>query len=112
MHKDIRHLRELMEQRDRLTQLAINKAEESINERLLKMNEFRAQQADLIARFATTEKLDAVISSLNHRIETQSKEIDELKAYQSTSQGRGQIIQILWPLVVGIVVFVLNKYFK
>lgn len=109
MNKDIRHLRELMDQRDRLTQLAIDKAEQSINERLLKMNEFRAQQADVIARFATAEKLDAVVAALNQRISTQAKEIDELKLARSKDQGRGQIISVIWALMASIIVMLISK---
>lgn len=110
MNKDIRHLRELMEQHNKLTQNAIDKAEQTMNHRLESLNEFRAQQADIIARFATMEKLNSEISGLCQRINMQTKEIDELKQARSKDQGRGQVIQIIWALMASVIVVLISKH--
>lgn len=110
MNKDIRHLRELMAQHNKLTQMAIDKAEQTMNHRLESLNEFRAQQADIIARFATMEKLNAEVAALNQRINTQVKEIDELKQDRSKGHGRGQVIQIIWSLMASVIVVLISKH--
>lgn len=110
MNKDIRHLRELMEQHNKLTQNAIDKAEQTMNHRLESLNEFRAQQADIIARFATMEKLNGDTTALHQRIDSQAKQIDELKQARSKDQGRGQIIQVIWALMASVIVVLISKH--
>lgn len=105
-----RHLRREIKLHRKLTQRAIDKAEQTMNTRLEGLNEFRAQQADTIARFATMEKLNAEISGLCQRINMQAKEIDELKLARSKDQGRGQIIQVIWALMASVIVVLISKH--
>lgn len=100
LEREIQHIKELMAQHNRMMQLAIDKAEGTMNERLAKMNEFRAQQADIITKFATMERLESVLSNINIQIESIKKENEELKLWRSNMQGRYAIIVILWPVLL------------
>lgn len=64
---------DLMKQHDELTKIANDKAQETLDERLSKMNEFREQQKDIIAKFATITSLD----SLSLRFEDNIKTVTE-----------------------------------
>lgn len=77
LEKEIAHLKELMFQHDKLTEIAINKAEETLNERLSKVNEFREQQKDIIATFATQIETDLAIKGLSERFEQNIKSVTD-----------------------------------
>lgn len=136
IENQIDYLKELIDQRSLLTQRAIDKAEASVDERLAGMNEFRAQQADMISKFATLEKLESIREQFNIQIITINKGLDELnqwkagaqatssqfkgiiedvndlKIFKANTQGRQTVIQIVWPIAVGIITFILGKVFK
>jgi len=106
----IDHLRELVDMRDTLREEAVKLALNSIDNRLGGMNEFRAQQQDTIARFATLEKLGAEIDKVNIRIDVLFKEQDALKQWKSNKQGRDTIIQYLYPIGLTLLGYLANKY--
>lgn len=134
MHKDIRHLRELMEQYHRLTDdalkehralskmlsderhqatlLNVKTALESLNERLLKLNELRGQLQDVINTLETKAHSEAMLSAVHLRVDTVVKEVDLLKLARSNDQGKGQILQIIWALVASIIVVLVREFFK
>jgi uncharacterized protein YdcH (DUF465 family) len=109
---EIVHLKELMEQHNKLTQLAIDKAEGTMNERLAGMNEFRAQMSDTIARFASNERVDSAIRAVELRNDNTDKELEELKQWRWNMQGKLILIQILWPIAIGVAVFVLSHFYR
>lgn len=63
----------LMQQHDQLTKIANDKAQETLDERLSKMNEFREQQKDIITKFATIAALDALSLRFEDNIKTVSQ---------------------------------------
>ena len=109
---EIAHLKELIDLHDKMTQLAIDKAETAMNERLAGMNEFRAQQADTIAKFATREAMIASLDKIELLFKNVNGELDTLKEWKSYMQGKFSIMLIIWPLILSIVVFILNHVFK
>jgi hypothetical protein len=123
MQREILHVRELIEQHNRLTEglfeqykeltlRQLNKAEISVDKRLDGMNEFRAQLQDMIRLFATIEKMEAIRAEFYLRFDAVTKEMDELKLWRSNVQGRYSIVLLLWPLLVGILFFLLSHYYK
>lgn len=58
------------------TQKAIEKESENNNDRFAKVNEFRAQQTELIARFATLERVDLLYSQTRQRMDEISSHLD------------------------------------
>ncbi len=83
-----------------------------MNERLLKLNELRGQLQDVIAELETKLHAEARGEAFEIRLGQEHKELEELKQWRNTTAGRNQMILILWPLAVGIIGFILNKYFK
>lgn len=78
--REIRHLRAIINERekqttqhDKLTQLAIDKAVITIDERLRGMNEFRAQQKDMINTLVTRVEFDMMMRRLNDLEKFQTK---------------------------------------
>jgi hypothetical protein len=110
--QEIQHLREFMEQHFALNQLAIDKAEMGVDKRLEGMNEFRAQQADVIAKFATNERLNEIIRAIELKADLQDKTLDDLNQWKANIQGRMAVIIILWPLLIGVVTFILSHVYK
>lgn len=104
--------RQLADQRNTSNQLAVTTAVEAMNERLLKLNELRGQLQDMIATLETKLHAEAKADAFEIRLNIEHKELEELKRWRSATEGRNQMILILWPLVVGIIVFILNKYFR
>jgi hypothetical protein len=93
---DIKHLRELMEQYNKMAQVTIDKAEASVNERLLGMNEFREQINDMIATLATKENLVSSIDAVNVRV-------DGIEKWKATSQGANRVIVVVASIVSGLI---------
>lgn len=67
--REILHLKDLMDQHDKMTAIAIEKSEESYNERFAKTNEFRAQQNDIIQTFAKGDETKNSFISMNEKFE-------------------------------------------
>lgn len=134
MNKEILHLRELIEQHQRLTSEALQEhraltklladerhesnllnvktALESLNERILKLNELRAQLQDVINTLETETHSTAMSVAINQRVDAVVKEVDLLKLARSNDQGKGQILQIIWALVASIIVVLIREFFK
>lgn len=72
----IQGLRDMMEQHDKLIKIADDKAQETLNERLSKMNEFREQQKDIISNFATVISLDALANRMDINVHTATERFD------------------------------------
>ena|ERR1700689_2957275 len=102
---DIKHLRELMEQYNQMAQTAIDKAEKSVDERLKGMNEFRAQQQDMIANFATKEGLASLVDAVNVRI-------DGIEKTQERQTGANRVIVIVATLAGGLIEYFITHLFK
>lgn len=102
MSREIIHLREIMNERekqrvqhDQLTELAIDKAVITIDERLKSMNEFRAQQKDMINTLVTRVEFDMIV-----------KRIAELENFQTKTMTVMGIAIFLMPVIF----WLLNKY--
>lgn len=76
------------------TSRAIEKESVANFDRFAKVNEFRAQQTELIARFATLERVDLLDRQANQRVEELNKNltarIGELVQWRDRSEGQGQ----------------------
>lgn len=76
------------------TSKAIEKESESNNDRFAKVNEFRAQQTELIARFATLERVDLLYAQSRQRLEeinaNLQARIGELVEWRNRTEGVGQ----------------------
>lgn len=72
----IKGLHDMMAQHDAMLQVANDKAQETLNERLSKMNEFREQQKDIISKFATIVSLDALASRVDLNVHTATERFD------------------------------------
>lgn len=77
LEQSIDHLKEMMTQHDKLTELAITKYEAAVDERFLKVNEFREQQKDIIQTFARDKETKEAIASLTNRLEQNIKSVTE-----------------------------------
>ena len=66
---------------------AIEKEAESNNDRFAKVNEFRAQQTELIGRFATREGVDLAVSNILDRIQEVTDRMTELATRQTASES-------------------------
>lgn len=102
MSREITHLREIMDERekqrvqhDQLTELAIDKAVITIDERLKSMNEFRAQQKDMINTLVTRVEFDMIV-----------KRIADLENFQTKTMTVMGIAIFLMPVIF----WLLNKY--
>lgn len=100
--REITHLREIMNERekqrvqhDQLTELAIDKAVITIDERLKSMNEFRAQQKDMINTLVTRVEFDMIV-----------KRIADLENFQTKIMTVMGIAIFLMPVIF----WLLNKY--
>lgn len=74
---EVMHLKEIMDQHDKMTSLAIEKSEVSYNERFAKTNEFREQQNDLIQTFAKGDETRNSIKGLDDKFEANIKTVSE-----------------------------------
>lgn len=76
VEEKIAGLKDLMVQHDALTELAIKKSEDTLNDRLQKVNEFREQQKDIIATFASMKEVDLIEQHLAQKIEAFRKDFE------------------------------------
>lgn len=77
LNNEVVHLKELMQQHDRMTALAIEKSEASYNERFSKTNAFREQQNDLIQTFAKGEETRSSIQAINEKFDANLKSVTD-----------------------------------
>lgn len=77
LNNEVVHLKELMQQHDRMTALAIEKSEASYNERFSKTNAFREQQNDLIQTFAKGEETRSSIRAINEKFDANLKSVTD-----------------------------------
>lgn len=73
----VKHLKELMQQHDKLSDLAIVKSEDTYNERFSKVNAFREQQHELIQTFAKSEETRGSFLAVNEKFEANLKSVTE-----------------------------------
>lgn len=76
------------------TSRAIDKESLANNDRFAKVNEFRAQQTELITRFATLERVDLLYAQSRQRMEEIDRNlqdrIGELVEWRNRAEGQGQ----------------------
>jgi len=87
---------------------AISKATAATERRFEAVNEFRAQQADLIKTFATKADIKALTDVLD-KLDIREKELEQ---WRSNTEGRQAVRVILYPVVVGVVVFILSQVMR
>lgn len=87
---------------------AISKAAAANERRFESVNEFRAQQGDLIKTFATKSDIKALSDALD-KVEEREKELEQ---WRSNTEGRQAIRTVLWPVLVGVVVFILTQVMR
>jgi hypothetical protein len=77
-----------VDQRFDLAQVAIDKAERTMNERLQGMNEFRDTLRDQAAKFATIQQLEDRLHAVDKDHEALTKRLSLVENFQSNLQGR------------------------
>lgn len=80
-------LKELILQHDELTDLAITKSQDTLNERLQKVNEFRDQQKDILATVATQKEVDLIEQHLTEKIDAFRKDFEGKISAVSDAKG-------------------------
>lgn len=56
--------------------------------------------------------LDAQLQQKEIQISANVKELDSIKGWKSNMEGRLVIIGIIWPIVIGVISFILSHYYK
>jgi hypothetical protein len=77
-----------VDQRFDLAQVAIDKAERTMNDRLQGMNEFRDTLRDQAGKFATIQQLDDRLHAVDKDHEALNQRIGKLEGFQNNLQGR------------------------
>ena len=96
--------RDYVDARLRAIEVAVEKAELLLKERLLTMNEVREQLRDQAATFATRESVELVRGQQVRQIDALSNRIGELEKGRANDQGRSVM---LWA-VMGVALTALN----
>lgn len=91
---------------------AIDKADAATEKRFESMNEFRKQLSDQTRTFATREMVDTAAAARIARFEQAEGRIKDLEFWRSNTEGRQAIRAILWPVIVGVVVFIMTQIMR
>jgi hypothetical protein len=85
-------LRDYVDTRLDALDLAVNKAEQQLRERLAGMNEFRYAIRDQSRQFATKETMDVLTANIERQIATLSARVWELEKKQANAEGRSWML--------------------
>jgi len=87
---------------------AAQKAERSTEKRFENVNEFRAQQADIIKMFPNKAVVEAQLSALSGRIDANLETVTKMAARVDRAEGRQGGVSAATHLVMGAVVLIIS----
>ena len=113
----IHDLKAWTKERFEMNDSAIAKAERTMNDRLLGMNEFRDALKDTTSLMATRvelNKLDETVQHLASRVEVEKidRDVRELQRAKANLDGRLLIMSSSISIVVSIVLWLLTRFIK
>lgn len=96
----------------RASEEAIGKAEAATEKRFASVNEFRQQLNDQTKNFATREMVEQAARQRITRFEAAEDRIKDIEQWKSNTEGRQAVRAILWPVMVGVIVFIMTQVMR